>query len=285
MHCTPCCWPRQEDSSRSRELVLQALEVVLAWRASTIDAQHLIQVLQWHRPHLYMRAAHATPGPNSGSDACHQQQERPLTCLTGYAAILSRSDLADVHLNATKKRCTRSSVDQRVALRLVNDINTPRQCFVCLLLQLARQLKHMYEKTKGLSDTVKGGLLAALGRLLELAPHDFAGGHGAFDAKWLLQQTGALVRSKTTPGPLRVGALAGLNSALCIEVCTFYCFICRLRPVLPAVNTEQMHNVHDSVSLATSRCVRSWRAPNNMRQCSWPVAVCGTGGGFGRFLR
>ena len=77
----------------------------------------------------------------------------------------------------------------------------------------------MYEFSKGLSDTIKGGLLATMGSLLELAPDSCAvGGLGAFDAQWLLQQTGGLVRSKTTPGPLRAGALAGLNSALCIEV-------------------------------------------------------------------
>jgi hypothetical protein len=76
----------------------------------------------------------------------------------------------------------------------------------------------MYEFSKGLSDTVKGGLLATLGSLLELAPRAFAGSHGAFDAQWLLQQAGGLVRSKATPAPLRAGALAGLNSALCIEV-------------------------------------------------------------------
>ena len=76
----------------------------------------------------------------------------------------------------------------------------------------------MYEFSKGLSDTVKGGLLATLGSLLELAPDCFAGGHGACNAQWLLQQTGGMVRSKATPAPLRAGALAGLNSALCIEV-------------------------------------------------------------------
>ena len=76
----------------------------------------------------------------------------------------------------------------------------------------------MYEFSKGLSDTVKGGLLAALGSLLELASSTFAAGHGGFDAQWLLQQSGGLVRSKATPAPLRAGALAGLNSALCIEV-------------------------------------------------------------------
>ena len=35
---------RQEDGSRSRELVLQALEVVLAWRASSVDARRVSQV-------------------------------------------------------------------------------------------------------------------------------------------------------------------------------------------------------------------------------------------------
>ena len=76
----------------------------------------------------------------------------------------------------------------------------------------------MYEFSKGLSDTVKGGLLSTLGSLLELAPSAFLAGHGAFDTQWLLQQTGGLVRSRATPAPLRMGALAGLNSALCIEV-------------------------------------------------------------------
>ncbi len=88
-------------------------------------------------------------------------------------------------------------------------------------LQLAGQLKRMIEVRKGgkpLGDTVKGGVLAALGNLLELAPGTFTGGPGCFGAQWLSGHCSHLIREKKTAATLREGALAGLNSALCIQV-------------------------------------------------------------------
>ncbi len=86
--------------------------------------------------------------------------------------------------------------------------------------QLAGKLKNMFEVRQGKvqTPTVKGGLLAALGNLLELAPDKFTGGRGCFGAEWLLEQSTHLIRDQKTTATLREGALAGLNSALCIQV-------------------------------------------------------------------
>ena len=83
--------------------------------------------------------------------------------------------------------------------------------------QLAGDLKHMFERRTQAQFTVKGELLTALGTLLELAPDTFTSSRGKFDAQWLLDQTSGLIRSDT-PATLRDGALAGLNSALCVTV-------------------------------------------------------------------
>ena len=86
-----------------------------------------------------------------------------------------------------------------------------------VMLQMAAAIKYMYERTKGISDTVKGELLSSLGTLLNLKPALFSPSKtdvNAFNSQWLLQETDRLVRLPTTAAALRTGALAGLCSAL-----------------------------------------------------------------------
>ena len=93
-------------------------------------------------------------------------------------------------------------------------------------VQLAGQLQRLYVVTQGgkvLGDTVKGGVLAAVGNLLELAPDTFRGGHGRSVAQWLSEESIRLVRETKTTATLREGALAGLNSALLVEVLSPKC--------------------------------------------------------------
>ena len=80
---------RQEDSSRSREAVLQALEVVLTWRASSVDARHINQVHSARCTSVQHTHAHETMlclFPSSYMSHCKSHpdpaaMERPVTQL------------------------------------------------------------------------------------------------------------------------------------------------------------------------------------------------------------